>query len=149
MRDPVVYDVQTDLGIPCSEHSVPAVLGELLKHLQYARGQCQAPVDRVVAAYNVRGVEFVGDARPEAASAWHHAAHAVCTPMRAVPPPAAVAPHGLETSHGVSAPQAAVADIEQSKRKRVPTSMRRAGKVRRAVARCLDGVTGCRWRHNP
>jgi len=44
------------LGVPASGYLLPAVLSELVKHLQYSRGQCQAPVDRMATAYRVRVV---------------------------------------------------------------------------------------------
>lgn len=52
-REPNVYNIHASLGVPLSEPLLPAVLGDLVKHLQYSRGQCHAPVDRMVAAYNV------------------------------------------------------------------------------------------------
>lgn len=52
-----MYSIHASLGVPLSEPLLPAVLGELVKHLQYSRGQCHAPVDRMIAAYEVR-MEF-------------------------------------------------------------------------------------------
>jgi hypothetical protein len=53
-REPNVYSIDASLGVPASAALVPSVLVELLKHLQYSRGQCPAPVDRMGVAYRVR-----------------------------------------------------------------------------------------------
>lgn len=52
-RQPVVYDFELELGTPFTPSALPSVVGALIKHLQYSRGQCTAPVDRLVAGYNV------------------------------------------------------------------------------------------------
>lgn len=52
--EPSIYDVHADLGVPASEPVVLALLGDLLKHLQYSRGQCYQLVDRVQSLYKAR-----------------------------------------------------------------------------------------------
>ncbi|GBF90635.1 hypothetical protein Rsub_03207 [Raphidocelis subcapitata] len=58
--EPRIYDVEASLGVSASQALLPAVLGELAKHLQYSRGQCQAPVDRLAGAYRAALTEQEG-----------------------------------------------------------------------------------------
>ena len=53
-REPNVYYGHASLGVQASEALLPAGLGELVKHLQYSRGQCHAPVDRMAGTFRVR-----------------------------------------------------------------------------------------------
>lgn len=53
-REPSVYSIHAGLGVPLTAPLLPSVLGELAKHIQYSRGQCHAPVDRMIAGHAVR-----------------------------------------------------------------------------------------------
>mgnify|MGYP001808109029 CR=1 FL=1 len=63
-RELSVYDIQASLGVPLSEPLVLSLLRELIKHLQYSRGQCCQLVDRMEAFYKVG--YLAGAAQPAA-----------------------------------------------------------------------------------
>ncbi|KAI8468090.1 MAG: hypothetical protein J3K34DRAFT_460059 [Monoraphidium minutum] len=50
-REPSVYDIHCSLNMPASETLLASLLCELLKHLQYSRGQSAMLVDRMEACY--------------------------------------------------------------------------------------------------
>lgn len=52
-REPSIYTIRANLGASASEPLLLGVLMELIKHVQYSRGQCQAPIDRTQSAYKV------------------------------------------------------------------------------------------------